>query len=32
MYNGGAECGAIAGFQRVHAATLQPFAASRSSD
>jgi hypothetical protein len=32
MYNDGAGCGAIAGFQRDLAATLLPFAASRSSD
>jgi len=32
MYNGGAGCGAIAGFQRDLAATLPLFAASRSSD
>jgi hypothetical protein len=32
MCNGGAGCGAIAGFQRDLAATLPVFAASRSSD
>jgi Outer membrane protein beta-barrel domain len=32
MCNGGAGCGAIARFQRDLAATLRPFAASRSSD
>jgi hypothetical protein len=32
MYNGGAGCGAIGGFQRDLAATLRHFAASRSSD
>jgi hypothetical protein len=32
MCNGGAGCGAIAGFQRDLAATLRRFAASRSSD